>query len=299
VIPSIGALLAFAGAVAAFGQENTPTPVGVFPSDDSAPVVNTNPSPNIGTPNQVPEQIPEPINGGAVEPVAKPQPRPTFAKPARKKKADALVWVNKKPNREAPPAENRWSVVLGIGKTISPTTVMGNITFAGNTKVQSVSQKDNSGTALSFEIKRELMDYFQLGVVLDWSKYNYADGTPSDSEIGLFIFPRVEAYSGPFIFWGALGGGLMTNVFGVTAVTTNGVTLTLTNPVLTFAYSPRAGIDYELGNTWLLGLQGTYTRTSGSQTFSISGLPSNSSSGFTQEFSRYWYAFAIRLGARF
>jgi hypothetical protein len=76
-----------------------------------------------------------------------------------------------------------------------------------------------------------------------------------------------------------------------------GVAVNLNNPTLSFAVSPRIGIDINIGDGFLVGVEGVYTTTSGTANGSASAV--GLAFPISESFTRSWFAGQARIGARF
>jgi hypothetical protein len=190
-----------------------------------------------------------------------------------------------------------WNVVFGIGTTTGANTTYNSTTFNGSVVGLNSTQNDASGVIASLELNRKIKDFISAGVGVDWSQYKYkGSSATADTQLAVYALPKLVVPHESFSLWGAVGLGLMSMSIGTPNGSLSGIPVQLNNPTLSFALSPRIGIDFNAGDTMTIGVQGSYTTTSAS----VSGsAPTLGLVPVTESISRSWFAIQGRIGVRF
>lgn len=200
---------------------------------------------------------------------------------------------------------------LGAHKEDRPryvkSVVYGGASFSGKTDytvglptggASKSSDQASSYPLLGVEVTYQSNFPIGLGLIIEGTRYEYADSAGSDGQLGFYILPRLAHTVGPFEFWAGVGLGIMiTNIGGPSSVTEDGLTINLSNmSPAAFAWTPRAGLDINLGTSLFFGGQFAYTSTTFSEPFT--GNYGGDSITGSESISRSWLSFAIRFGRR-
>ena len=138
------------------------------------------------------------------------------------------------------------------------------------------------------------------GLLVEGTRYSYSAGGPADGELGVYFMPRLAHSFGPVELWAGVGVGIMITTFGSSdSGTEDGVTVVLDDSSATsFAWTPRAGIDVDLGQRYFIGAQISYTHTSFSVPFSAIVGPNSITIFGSEDCTRNWIGAALRFGTR-
>ncbi|MBI3543606.1 MAG: hypothetical protein HY075_10070 [Deltaproteobacteria bacterium] len=162
-------------------------------------------------------------------------------------------------------------------------------TRTGSTNL-SLNSKDPGSIVVGAEVDVDLTPYFSLGGAVSYRPYmNSSSAEAADREVSLLVVPRLLGAAGSVVYWAGLGFGLLHTSVGTDKATSPNWGSSSDSPS-SFAWSPRVGVDVDLGNSLLTGGQVIYLSSSGSVT---------TPSGDKLEFSRHWAEVAAFVGFRY
>jgi hypothetical protein len=191
-----------------------------------------------------------------------------------------------------------WKITGVFGSSFSGQTSY-TVTESNGTLLGS-SSNDRSNAAFLFagELTYQSQFPFGLGFIVEGTRYEYTSGG-SDGELALYAMPRLAQSFGPIELWAGVGLGVMFNNLGGSSTgVEDGVSVVLTNmSPASFAWSPRVGVDIDVGRQGFIGAQISYTHT-------VIPVPFSATEGGTtitgtEDGSRGWVAAAFRIGGRF
>lgn len=193
-----------------------------------------------------------------------------------------------------------WKSVFVMGASFSGKTDYTLKNSAGST-LSTTSDKGEAQALIDGEFTYQSPD-FPLGgsLIFEATHYKYNDGSGvSDAQKALLFMPRVAGKIGSAEIWAGMGLGVMfMDIGGATSQTSNGITVTmLETSATTFAWSPRIGVDFDVVDRLVMGVQFSYMQTSGNIPFLVSSGSTTASA--TEDFTRHWISLAYRIGARF
>lgn len=196
------------------------------------------------------------------------------------------------------PQRSPWTLFFAPGYRFSPkdeTTVKS----ASGSSLGTSSRTEKPGFLVDAEANYKLMDSsFSFSGVFEWTQYAFQAGSPSDTQIGVLVMPRIEKeFEALILLWAGLGLGVMNTAFGTSSGNAGSTNITFSNTsVWSFAWSPRVGVDYEISPGVLAGLYFSYISFSGSVDAAVSGGGLNTT--LTADFTRSWMSACARIGFR-
>ena len=233
-------------------------------------------------------------------------PRTEVHQVFKAEKKPLSIQTNRKKSEDLPvvaPIENsishsRFAFSAGLTNIVTTYTVLKN---ASGVELGSEEKKEGDSSYIEAEYSYQIDASYSLGVISDYSLYDYKKDPPirKDIHLSFMLLPKAETRINQIGVWAGLGVGLMMTTIRNTSITTSDILVSPISPVRykSFVFSPRIGADYWLSKYFFAGIQAAYFKSY----ISLSGLVSESGTPSTVKlnYSRSWWQFGIRTGLSF
>jgi hypothetical protein len=141
------------------------------------------------------------------------------------------------PDTEHPRARFHLGAYGGI---TGQNTIDHSLRDSENATIANSTSGGNMGTLFGVDIRSEIGEirHASLGFAIEYSTYNYPDGSALDNQFAFYLVPRFDLKK----FFFNINVGAMCTWIGETVVRTSSYSISLESPSWSFALSPRVGI---------------------------------------------------------
>jgi hypothetical protein len=221
----------------------------------------------------------------------KPTVAPQSGKPALPAAAKSPPLKPELPS--APDETQPWSVYVGLGLSAIGSTQYS-VTSDQPTGLYNDSM--SKGIAANLGISYLLFRYFRLGLDFGYNGYGYSVGGAGGADLELtgFLVPRGQYKIKKTTLWAGVGAGMALVTVGGAGIPLP-LGAVLPSAGIGLAFSPRIGADYDLNSDFFAGAQLADTFTGAA----LSGNTATSTTLITENYSRSWIDFTLRIGMRF
>jgi len=274
----------------------------------SSPALGEEPAPSSPPPTaESSEPIPPAENSADLPEAKSPEPEKAPAPPENKAVPAEIAPVAAPAKNEAPldiPSRKDWWVFFKPGFVVNADTsyhVTGNP--GGYNDFADETGLGGGFLGADFTYQPD----FPLGIsaAIETNQIVYRLARPGyELAFTAMLIPRLQFHLGDSVLWAGFGVGYMQTVLLFNSFRTiefnSGVATTLDvtfdRSAISLALSPRIGLDIAISPRFMLGGEVQYTTTKGSLGGQTINYNSGQRTSFTEDFTRKWLAFALRLG---